>query len=208
MVADGISQLMMGFSMNLLNAGCGTHYAQGWTNTDVWSSDTTKPDIVVKPGEPYPFDDNTFDAVFMGHVIEHIPWNDVPRFLNDISRVAKPNAPMLIVGPDVFKTIKRWHEGQEPWWMIESVMEHLDMNFQPDRETEWWDGAHHHWNCHEKRVEKLLHTLGYLNIENVYDLIPNDPNGKSWSDEVTGITWPVVGKYFWQLAFRFTNCKE
>lgn len=191
--------------MNLLNAGCGTHYAQGWTNVDVWSSETTRPDVVVKPGEPYPFEDNFFDAVFLGHVIEHIAWPEVPAFLKDISRVAKPGAPILVVGPDVHKTIKRWKDGEEPWWMIESVLEHQDMNHQPDRKHEWWDGAHHHWNCHEARVEKLLTVCGFADIENVFDLIPNDPNGKTWVDQKNQITWPVVGKYFWQLAFLCRN---
>lgn len=194
--------------MKLLNAGCGTHYAQGWVNTDVWVSDTTTPDVQVVPKQPYPFEDDTFDAVFMGHVIEHIPWNDVPRFLKDMSRVAKPNAPMLIVGPDVFKTIKRWKNGEEPWYMVRSVMEHLDMNYQPDRETEWWDGAHHHWNCHEERVEALIRSIGFTDIENVFDLVPNDAVGKSWHDQKTGITWPVVGKYHWQLCFRFNNLSK
>lgn len=191
--------------MKYLNAGCGTHYAQGWVNTDVWESDTTKPDIKVIPGEPYPFEDNTFDAVFLGHVIEHIKWDAVPSFMKDMQRIAKPNAPFLLVGPDVHKTIKRWQEGLEPWWMIESVMEHADMNFQPDREDEWWDGAHHHWNCHEKRVESLLNGMGFSEINNVFPIIPNDPNGKSWVDPINGIEWPVVGKYHWQLCYRFTN---
>jgi hypothetical protein len=87
-------------------------------------------------------------------------------------------------------------------------MEHLDENYQPDREFEWWDGAHHHWNCHETRVEKLLNSLEFTNVVNVFDVIPNDPSGKSWYEESTGITWPVVGKYYWQLAYKFCNIGE
>lgn len=191
--------------MKLLNAGCGTHYAQGWVNTDVWETETTRPDVRVTPGEPYPFEDNTFDAAFLGHVLEHIPWVEVPTFLKDISRIVKPGAPLLVVGPDVFKTIKRWKEGFEPWHMVLSTMEHLDMNYQPDRESEWWDGAHHHWNCHEERVQRLLDSCGFLNITNIFDDIPNDARGTSWFDNMTNITWPVVGKFYWQLAFRATN---
>ena len=48
--------------MNLLNAGCGTHYASGWVNTDTWVTADTKPDVQVKPGEPYPFAENHFDG--------------------------------------------------------------------------------------------------------------------------------------------------
>lgn len=189
--------------MNLLNAGCGTHYAKGWVNTDVWESDTTKPDIRVTPGEPYPFDDNTFDAVFLGHVIEHMEWSYVPTFMMDMDRVAKPGAPIFIIGPDVFRTIERWKTGEEPWFMVESTMEHQDVNWQPDREHEWWDGAAHHWNCHEARVKSILEFLEFPNIEVVSDSVPN---GNNWRDpHISNLIWPVVGKAPWQFAIRCTS---
>lgn len=186
-----------------LNVGCGTHYALGWVNTDTWVNETTMPDVQVVPGEPYPFPDNHFDAVYMGHVLEHIPWKEVPEFLMDISRIAKPNAPILIVGPDVYKTIVRWAQGQEPWWMIESVIEHQDVNHQPGREMDWWDGAHHHWNCHHDRVQILLESLGFRQSSNVFDLIPKNPEGKNWIHD--GINWPVVGFWHWQFAIYCQN---
>jgi SAM-dependent methyltransferase len=191
--------------MKLLNAGCGTHYATGWVNTDVWESPTTTPDVKVTPDEPYPFEDSTFDAIFLGHVVEHLKWDSVVPFMQDMQRIAKPNAPFLLVGPDVYKTIKLWKDGTQPWWMIESVLEHADMNFQPDRENEWWDGAHHHWNCHEQRIESLVNGLNFQNLKNVFNDIPDDPQGKEWFEPKTDITWPVVGKFYWQLAYRFNN---
>lgn len=191
--------------MKLLNVGCGTHYAQGWVNTDVWESETTRPDVKVTIGEPYPFADNTFDAVYLGHIIEHMPWENVVAFMQDMARIAKEDAIFLLVGPDVFKTIKLWHEDKQPWWMIEAVLEHLDRNFQPDRESEEWDGSHHYWNCHEQRIENLLANVGFQQIENVFTKIPDDTEGTEWYDVKTNITWPVVGKYYWQLAYRFKN---
>lgn len=190
--------------MTLLNVGCGTHYAQGWVNTDVWEDETTKPDVRVVAGQPYPFEENTFDAAYLGHVLEHMSWESVPFFLEDISRVVKPGAPMLFVGPDVFKTIIRWSKKEEPWTMVLSTLEHLDMNYQPGREHLWWDGAHHYWNCHEQRVVTLLEKTGFVDIQNVFDLIPNDPNGTSWQDQ-SGFVWPVVGKYHWQFALKCSN---
>lgn len=188
--------------MDLLNAGCGTHYAEGWVNVDVWQSDTTKPDVVAVADEPYPFEDNTFDAIYLGHVIEHIDWKEVTPFLQDMIRVAKPGANILVVGPDVMKTIQRWHEGKEPFHMVESVMEHQDVNLQPGREAEWWDGATHHWNCHHWRVWHLLHDIGFIHLKDYYERIPNDTKGTEWHDGDTGITWPVVGKWYWQFAIH------
>lgn len=190
-------------SMNLLNAGCGTHYAEGWVNTDVWENDETKPDIRVTPGEPYPFPDNYFDAVFMGHVIEHIEWPSLPAFIFEMSRIAKPDAPMLLVGPDVYRTLHLWREGKQPWWLVESVMEHQDMAPLNHDGTEWWGNAAHHWNCHERRVIELLQKLGFTEIESVSDLIPS---GNDWADpKMRGLVWPVVGKADWQFGLRVIN---
>jgi len=186
----------------LLNAGCGTHYAQGWVNCDVWEGDTTKPDVLIKPGEPYPFPDNHFDAIYLGHVIEHIDWRSVSDFLLEMKRIAKPGAPMLIVGPDVYKTIQRWKDGVEPWHMVVSTLEHQEHNYQPGREDEFWDGATHHWNCHHKRVEQLVTDLGFSEITDYFDRIPNDVEAKWWNDVNTGINWPVVGKWHWQFAIH------
>jgi SAM-dependent methyltransferase len=192
--------------MKLLNAGCGTHYAQGWINTDTWDDgNTTRPDIRVEPGKPYPFEDNYFDAVFLGHVLEHIPWKEVPAFIADMKRIAKPNAPFLICGPDVFKTIKRWAKGEEPWEMVMSVMEHLDIENHNVPGLDWWDGAHHHWNCHHDRVLNLINNCGFSDVKDVADVIPKDPNGKSWNDEK--IEWPVVGHYYWHFAISCKNKK-
>ncbi len=182
-----------------LNAGCGTHYATGWTNVDVWVDDQTMPDVVSVSGEPYPFEDNTASAVYLGHVIEHMPWPNVPAFLNDMFRVAEPGAPVLIVGPDVLRTIQLWHAGAEPWYMVESTMEHQGLNFQPGREDKVWVEAAHHWNCHEARVAALLESMG-ISFTSYSDLISNDPSAKTWADPRTGITWPVVGKHHWQFA--------
>lgn len=188
--------------MNLLNAGCGTHYADGWVNVDIWEDDNTHPDVVTKPGQPYPFDDNHFDAIYLGHVLEHIDWKDVPAFLLDMKRLAKSGSPILIVGPDVYKTIERWRNGQEPWHMVLSTLEHQDINDQPEREHEWWDGATHHWNCHHQRVWDLLERCGFIGLQDMFNKIPNDVRMKTWSEKESGIVWPVVGKWHWQFAIR------
>jgi SAM-dependent methyltransferase len=188
--------------MKLLNAGCGTHYAKGWINCDVWESETTKPDIKVAPNQPYPFPDETFDAIYLGHVLEHIDWKQIPSFLQDMKRIAKPGAHILIVGPDIIKTIHRWANNQEPWEMVLSTMEHQEFNWQPERQSEFWDGATHHWNCHHQRVWEILETAGFEELVDYYDIIPNDTTRTSWLEKETNIKWPVVAKWFWQFAIK------
>lgn len=191
--------------MKLLNAGCGTHYAKGWVNCDVWESETTKPDVRVTPNEPYPFEDDTFDAIYLGHVLEHIGWGQVGPFLQDMFRVGKPNAPILIVGPDIHRTLKRWRDGLEPWEMVLSTLEHQDYNWQPEGNLHFWDGATHHWNCHQGRVETILRHHNVEQIIDYTDVIPNDTQMRTWRDPHNGITWPVVAKWHWQFAILMYN---
>jgi len=185
--------------MKLLNAGCGTHYAEGWVNTDVWSdSISIVPDVIVEQGKPYPFEDNTFDAVFLGHVIEHIDWRKVPSFLYDMMRVAKPKARFLITGPDVFKAIERYKNNLEPIHIVQSVLEH-------GRENALWEGSAHYWNCHHQRVMQVLENCGFSSLTDIADVIPKDTACKSW--EYDGIVWPVVGHWYWQFAITCENRK-
>ena len=197
--------------MNLLNAGSGQYNAAGWVNADVYDGGRNYPDIKVEPGEPYPFEDNHFDAVFMGHVLEHIEWGSVIPFLKDMSRIAKPNATMLIIGPDVHRAIRRWKNGEEPWSILEAVLEDRLIDSGPDPEGEDkpeseddWYGAAHYWNCHEERVVLLLKTVGFTNIVSVIDQMPDYVDG--WQDpDAPDLVWPTVQKAPWQFALRFTN---
>jgi len=195
--------------MRYLNVGCGTHYATGWVNTDVWEDHATKPDVLVESGKPYPFEDNTFDAIFLGHVLEHMDWSEVGGFLEDMNRIAKPDVPILAVGPDVYRTIKRWQKNQEPWSMVESVMEHQDVYggytsfINSDAYTatppDWWDGAAHHWNCHEDRMFSIMSSV-FTDCSVYTDKITCDGTMTSWLDNENNITWPVVGYWHWQCA--------
>lgn len=192
-----------------LNVGCGTHYAPGWVNSDVWEDHATKPDIVVPPDEPYPFPDNHFDAIYMGHVLEHIDWKNVQVFLKDMNRIAKPGAPILAVGPDVYRTIKRWHENSEPWSMVESVLEHQDVyggytsfinsDAYSATPADWWDGAAHHWNCHEQRMLSVMNVV-FDDCTVFTDTIPCIGGMTNWKDNKHNIVWPVVGYWYWQCA--------
>ena len=47
---------------------------------------------------PYPFEDNCFDTVVAGEVIEHIP--DLDSFMKEIHRILKPNGVLIISTPN------------------------------------------------------------------------------------------------------------
>lgn len=193
--------------MSLLNVGCGPHYADGWINTDVYQDDLVKPDIIVSRESRYPFDDCSFDAAYLGHVIEHIEWTQVASFISEISRIVKPGAPILIVGPDIKKTIDLYSSGDLDWDSTESILEHQHFNYQDSNKNSFWDGASHFWNCHYERVAMLLRSIGIEDIQNASEEIARHPLIDNWYDVSNGIIWPIVAKVKWQFGILFKNKK-
>jgi SAM-dependent methyltransferase len=57
-----------------------------------------------------PFPDNSVDAVYHSHVIEHIDRNAVATFLREIYRVLKPGGIQRIVAPDLEPLARRYLE--------------------------------------------------------------------------------------------------
>lgn len=70
-----------------------------------------------------PFEDNFFDLVFAGEIIEHII--DTDMFIRDIYRVTKPGGVLIITTPNLasFENRVRILFGQYPEWVDYSLME-------------------------------------------------------------------------------------
>ena len=79
-----------------VNLGCGDHRAPApWVNVDQYSG--VHPDIVASITD-LPFADGSVDAIYCGHVLEHLTLDEVPVALREIRRVLSGRA--CFVGPD------------------------------------------------------------------------------------------------------------
>lgn len=190
--------------MKFLNAGCGPHYVDGWINIDVYQDELIRPDIIVSRESAYPFSDSSFDAAYLGHIIEHIEWTQVAGYISEICRIVKTGAPILIVGPDVKKTIEAYSSGHLDWSSLEATLEHQHFNYQ-DSKNVYWDGASHFWNCHYERIAMLLRSMGIDDIQDASEEIFSNPSTDGWHDESNDIIWPVVSKINWQFGLLFKN---
>lgn len=83
----------------MLNIGCGNRYHPQWTNIDhiAPSTDIIAHDII----SGLPFADNTFDAVYHSHVLEHLPPEAAKSLLRECHRVLKPNGILRVLVPDL-----------------------------------------------------------------------------------------------------------
>ncbi len=86
-----------------LHLGCGFEHKAGWTNIDLIGS---KADILWDLRRGIPFEDNSVDAIFHEHLLEHLPMNTGLTFTDECFRVLKPGGVLRIVVPDAGQLIQ------------------------------------------------------------------------------------------------------
>ena len=81
----------------ILDVGCGTRKAEaGAVGIDVHPRSAA--DIIWNLDDlPWPLDSNTFERIYMSHIIEHV--RDATRMMAEIHRVARHGADVFIVTP-------------------------------------------------------------------------------------------------------------
>ncbi len=82
-----------------LNLGCGRRFHSGWVNIDLSSPG---PEVVqhdLRQGIPFP--DQSCDAIYHSHLLEHIPQEEVLAFLKECQRVLKSRGVLRVVVPDL-----------------------------------------------------------------------------------------------------------
>ncbi|MBF0450584.1 MAG: methyltransferase domain-containing protein [Candidatus Magnetomorum sp.] len=90
----------------MLNLGCGRSYHRDWINIDIQS---TGPDVIAHNlflGIPY--SDNSVDVVYHSHVLEHMPKQFAPDFLNDCFRVLKKGGIIRVAIPDLERIVREY----------------------------------------------------------------------------------------------------
>ena len=83
----------------LLNFGCGTTFHADWVNLD--TSPGSPEVIACDVGRRFPFADESFDAVYGSHVLEHFDPDIAKNLLADCVRILKPGGVVRIVVPDL-----------------------------------------------------------------------------------------------------------
>ncbi|MGB3309790.1 MAG: glycosyltransferase [Nodosilinea sp.] len=85
--------------MRYLNLGCGNHFHPDWVNIDFQS---TRTDVIAHDlRKPVPFADETFDAVYHSHLLEHFSRSEAKPFLQECLRVLRPGGVLRVVVPDL-----------------------------------------------------------------------------------------------------------
>lgn len=143
--------------MDYLNLGCGQHFHPKWTNVDFTS--TGEGVIAHNLRQGIPFATQSVDVVYHSHLLEHLPKNEAPAFLQECFRVLLPGGILRVVVPDLEQIVRLY-------------LTALENASQGDRQ---WD-AHYEWLLLEM-YDQTVRTVpgGDMAVYLAQDPLPNEP---------------------------------
>lgn len=159
-----------------LNVGCGEFKAPGWTNMD--TQQIVYPDLIGSLTSLPPEVQNV-EAVYLGHVLEHIPYWNLEGSLRKLWTRCVQGARVAVVGPDVLIAWALAIHGR----MTEEEAVGATMGGRR------WPGDEHRWPCEPRRLRRLLVTSGLDDVQRC------DIKSTALNE------FPVTSRAPWQCAF-------
>lgn len=89
--------------------GSGAHYIDGMINVDV--NPFRKSDVWLDLRKGLPFDNQSVDAIYCCHTLEHFYEPDVRAIIQDCHRVLKTKGGLRVVTPDLRKAVEAYLQG-------------------------------------------------------------------------------------------------
>jgi predicted SAM-dependent methyltransferase len=99
-----------------LNWGCGPQPAPGWINADIRAYEGVDLSGDIRDG--LELDDHTVDYAVAIHVLQDLPWPDIPGALQELRRVLKPGAVLRLALPDLDRAIDAYRRGDAAYFHV------------------------------------------------------------------------------------------
>lgn len=131
-----------------LDLACGQTPKEGYTGVDKFCGDE-RVDLLVFP---WPFEDNSVDALYCSHFIEHIAMNDLTNggtdlliaFFNEAFRVAKPGASFELVWP-ALQSVRAFQDPTHRRFIPLQTMLYLSAKMREENKLGHYLGATCNW---------------------------------------------------------------
>lgn len=153
-----------------LNLGSGnTKGKNGWINVDLSGAD-----INYDLRKGIPLDDNKVDAIYSSHVFEHIPFNDLLKFIQEIYRVLKPSGKLFVCVPNAGLYLRAYFNNE---MFINYDEMYIPAKVNTNSAIDQLNyiaylNGDHHYMFDEENIKNMIQKAGFKTVE-FRDFDPN-----------------------------------
>ena len=97
--------------MPKLQIGAGPTPRPGWLNSDL--DPAQHGTIFLDATKPLPFADETFEYVYLEHMIEHVPYDAACSMLGECLRVLRPSGKIRVATPDLERLVRLYEDRRD-----------------------------------------------------------------------------------------------
>lgn len=138
-----VAKLAGSTATNILDVGCGRRKVPGAIGLDRVPLPSV--DVVHDFNQmPYPFEENSFDTIYLTHAIEHS--ESVLAVMEEVYRLAKPGATVFVITPHYTDAIS-WQDPTHRWHLNSYSFRY----FEPEYQSSYY--THARFRVLERHVE-------------------------------------------------------
>lgn len=138
-----------------LNLCCGEGKLKDFVNIDKQA--LVQPDLVLDlTKEPYPYEDNSVDEIWLMHGIEHIEYKHWDFFFMEANRVLIPNGKFVLGYPEFTTCVNNYLNNKDG---------HRDFWVKTLYGRQAWPGDYHVVPCHSPELQRVIESYGFYRVK-------------------------------------------
>lgn len=156
-----INKYILNSKVLKLNIGCGSNCINGWLNTDI---DPALKAVYLNACNMSYIKDESFDAVFCEHMIEHVEKDKALQIIKEAYRILKPHGVIRIVTPSLNKFIRILEDKDNTyleWYRRYNSNTKLDL-LDSFNDIFYKHGHKYIWT--EESMKYTFESIGFTNI--------------------------------------------
>jgi len=156
-----------------INIGCGGYPIKGYINIDKLE----KFSEFNYDAWELPYEDNSIDEIYAGHVVEHLPYDKIQDTLKEWNRVLSPQGTVTIVIPDMVKAIEWFKSGKFTFDEVQGI-------FYGYWKSLDWEEGHHLFVC-DTIIQGWMQDV-FSNVEILNHPVPQMTSEIEWQSIIQG----------------------
>jgi SAM-dependent methyltransferase len=146
-----------------LHLACGPNVEPGWENIDILTGPGLK---TLDLRGPLPYADESVDAIFHEHFIEHLTKAEAERLLKEAHRVLKPGSAMRVGWPDLQRLLRAYFLRRRKYknYVLPSLEGHVYGDDWDEIFADCIFGWEHRYAYTARHLSQVLRTTGFDDV--------------------------------------------